>query len=364
MATWLHDVDTLRYLADEEGGVGDWASLQLHARGAALALPRGPEARVLAAWFTPSTNLPGVSAQVVRMVRHVGLAPAEPGAWTDGLVAALSTPTGPDAADLLVLLGGLAPAHLQVLIRHEQAPTLPLWLATAADDPGDVAASLEPWLRADLDHGAVKLQACCELALPLPPASLPRDPVEALLAGRRAAGADVPELPRGSVRKRLGAAIEAVALGGPIGALIRAAAGLRKAPALSAPIAWSVGYGSVGPVDLPSGRALDAEPGDVPEVVALRALAFPDAVTEFLASESTRRLGRAMARWVQSEEVLTALLSTSVPGDPDEALDVAYALASMGTPAVAPTLRALLPYLDDRAVVVRERYEGLLQQAL
>lgn len=411
MTTWLHDTDALLSLAGEDGPIREWSRIRLLGRGIHDRLPEQAQGRALAAWSVPPEELPGDPAAALQLYRCLGVQPARPGAWDAALTAALDGAQGPFAADLLLLLGGLRPEHAHLLARHEEAPSLGLWLVQVSPDAPATSRALEPWLRADLERGGERLLHACRLLLRLEPVEVPTDPMQAFQEGRRDGGALPIPRGRGSSRRQLANALLVVRdhLPDALAELLCAATSLHKAPPLPARVAWLVGWASA--VDrqaalevrlargfddpgtlrdlrqaLEAGTAVPSpvneaqrrvhalcdghplRPDDVRQVpltLALQALAHPERVLAHLEQVETRAIGRAQAVFVPSEEVLGLLLRTDVPADPDEAALVGEALAAMATPATAPILRALLPHLrDDDAASARALYEGLLQQRL
>ncbi|MCA9571273.1 MAG: hypothetical protein KC656_25715, partial [Myxococcales bacterium] len=332
---------------------------------------------------------------------------------TPALEAALAGPEGASAADLLLLAGRLAPGHLRTLVTaHPDAATLPLWLATLAGDPDDVARSLESLLRADLEHGAPRLLACCELGARTAPDAVPRG-LDALHAGCAAAGGSLPTgAVRGSAKRQVQGAVATLLADRPeaLAALLRAANGLRKAPPLppdilflvgwmgtydaSAPLPVRLAQGADDPATvrrvraaLEAGEALDRPAGPGPAMVYdlhharpldpfdvrfaplagyVQGLRSPDRVAAMLEEPENRSWARSIAAMACTEEVLAVLLSSPVPADPFERHQVAWALASMATPAVDPVLTALLPHLEEDAdrASVQARYAELMGRAL
>lgn len=356
MATWLHDDDTIRYLAEENGDVRDWARFHALARGASNERPTHP-------LYAPVASLLGEGALDAWGARALQEASAIPeftllyqagrlvtttDAWVPPLRDALTTPYGPHAANLLVGLQHLRPEHLAPLAeRHPDAATWFAWLVTAAPSLDTIAADLAERIQADLAADGHRCEASITLLTQPSPAFKTAE--EALRQGCEHAGISVPPMGPGSTHNRARTAVRA--LGAHLPAPTRWL--VEQILEASSPVPPAIAYGVAAAAgDLRIDPAVPGHPA-YPLVHAAHCAAHPDDLLATLAAD--RPLGLRIARFVPTEETLEQLLALPVPADPEERVDLALALAMMASPTTSTAIRGILEHVSngDRAFVSR-----------
>ncbi|MEZ4323312.1 MAG: hypothetical protein R3F61_37960 [Myxococcota bacterium] len=307
MPTWLHDLDTLRSLAEESGPIADWARLQRLGRHVDTALPTGLHflAPMLAllpdgldAWVTGG-GLGADTLWMLEVATELGAAPAVPGAWTPTLEAFLGGPNGRHAANTLVRLGAFTRAHLRmVLAADRDDDVLVAWVlaSTPVGELDATARAIAEGLRDDLEQGAPRVLRALELITPGHPSEFQEDPEHTVEMGAELAGREyTAPVVKGSVRTRSATLATQLSQGRttPTTALVQALAALQRAPAVHpaalCALSWEAHYTPSGDPLIDVMERSSRAPADIRAArMAVRAGAEPPAAVADIAHRAVQ----------------------------------------------------------------------------